>query len=94
MQFETRSVQEAISYADWFQVQPQTESVTLKRQTEKPGPPAPSVQTSLQVTWKAFASAPARGGGGFSRFNGWLGDGDWLGDCLVDRCASFRAAHC
>ncbi|MDR5853881.1 hypothetical protein P9239_14685 [Caballeronia sp. LZ062] len=59
MQFETRSVQEAISYADWFQAQPQTESVTLKRQTEKPGPPAPSVETSLQVTWKAFGGASA-----------------------------------
>ncbi|QSN61911.1 hypothetical protein [Caballeronia sp. M1242] len=63
MQFETRSVQEAISYADWFQAQPQTESVTLKRQTQKPGPPAPSVQTSLQVIWKpfggAFAALPA-----------------------------------
>ncbi|WP_250450623.1 hypothetical protein [Caballeronia sp. ATUFL_M2_KS44] len=57
MQFETRSVQEAISYAGWFQAQPQVETVALKRQTKKPGPPAPSVETSLQVTWKAFAAS-------------------------------------
>ncbi|WP_250439192.1 hypothetical protein [Caballeronia sp. AZ1_KS37] len=58
MQFETRSVQEAISYADWLQAQPGAESVAIKRQIQKPGPPAPSVETSLQVTWKAFVARP------------------------------------
>lgn len=58
MQFETRSAQEALSYADWLQAQPGTESVTVKRQTEKPGPPVKSVETSLQVTWKPFVAKP------------------------------------
>ncbi|SAK39984.1 hypothetical protein AWB76_00128 [Caballeronia temeraria] len=58
MQFETRSVQEAISYADWLQAQPGAENVTIKRQIEKPGPPAPSVETSLQLTWKPFVAQP------------------------------------
>jgi hypothetical protein len=58
MQFETRSVQEALSYADWFQAQPGTENVAVKRQTEKPGPPVKSVETALQVTWKPFVATP------------------------------------
>jgi hypothetical protein len=58
MTFETRSAQEALSYADWFQAQPGTENVTVKRQTEKPGPPAKSVETALQVTWKPFVANP------------------------------------
>jgi hypothetical protein len=58
MQFETRSAQEALSYADWLQAQPGTETVTVKRQTEKPGPPVKSVETALQVTWKPFVAKP------------------------------------
>ncbi|KND59506.1 hypothetical protein BVER_01386 [Candidatus Burkholderia verschuerenii] len=58
MQFETRSVQEALSYADWFQEQPGTESVSVKRQTQKAEPPAKSVETALQVTWKPFVAKP------------------------------------
>ncbi|SAK47296.1 hypothetical protein [Caballeronia ptereochthonis] len=57
--FETRSVQEAISYADWFQAQPETESVAIKRQVTKPPPPVPSVETTLQVIWRPFAARPA-----------------------------------
>jgi hypothetical protein len=58
MQFETRSAQEALSYADWLQAQPGTESVAVKRQIEKPGPPVKSVETSLQVTWRPFVGQP------------------------------------
>lgn len=58
LQFETRSVQEALSYADWFQAQPGTESVAVKRQVEKPGPPVKSVETTLQVTWRPFVAQP------------------------------------
>lgn len=58
MQFETRSAQEALSYADWFQAQPGTESVSVKRQSEKPGPPVKSVETALQVMWKPFVAQP------------------------------------
>ncbi|SAK75359.1 hypothetical protein AWB75_04240 [Caballeronia catudaia] len=61
MQFETRSAQEALSYADWLQAQPGTESVAVKRQTEKPGPPVKSVETSLQVTWRPFFGQPVAG---------------------------------
>ncbi|SAL20264.1 hypothetical protein AWB74_00730 [Caballeronia arvi] len=61
MQFETRSAQEALSYADWLQAQPGTENVTVKRQTEKPGPPVKSVETSLQVTWRPFFGQPVAG---------------------------------
>lgn len=55
--FETRTVQEALSYADWFDRQPGTEQVTVKRQVEKPGPPVKSVETTLQVTWRAMQGA-------------------------------------
>jgi hypothetical protein len=58
MQFETRSVQEALSYADWLEAQPGTENVTIKRQVEKPGPPVASVETTLQVTWRSFVARP------------------------------------
>jgi len=58
LQFETRSAQEALSYADWFQAQPGTESVAIKRQSEKAGPPAKSVETALQVTWRPFVAQP------------------------------------
>jgi hypothetical protein len=61
MVFETRSAQEALSYADWLQAQPGTESVTVRRQTEKPGPPVKSVETALQVTWKPFVAKPLAG---------------------------------
>jgi hypothetical protein len=61
MQFETRSAQEALSYADWLQTQPGTESVAVKRQTEKPGPPVKSVETSLQLTWRPFVTQPVAG---------------------------------
>jgi hypothetical protein len=58
MQIETRSAQEALSYAEWLQAQPATESVTIRRQTDKPGPPVRSVETALQVIWKPFAAKP------------------------------------
>jgi hypothetical protein len=58
MNFETRSVQEALSYAEWFQAQPGTESVSVKRQTEKPGPPVKSVETALQIIWRPFVAKP------------------------------------
>ncbi|MDR5830563.1 hypothetical protein P9250_22055 [Caballeronia sp. LP006] len=61
MQFETRSAQEAISYADWLQAQPAAESVSIKRQSEKPGPPVKTVETALQVTWRPFATQAATG---------------------------------
>lgn len=60
MIFETRSVQEALSYADWIEAQPATENLVVKRQVEKPGPPVRSVETTLQVTWRAFQPGAAR----------------------------------
>ncbi|WP_144109483.1 hypothetical protein [Paraburkholderia sp. BCC1886] len=53
MVFETRSVQEALSYSDWLEAQAGTERVVIKRQAEKPGPPVKSVETTLQITWRA-----------------------------------------
>jgi hypothetical protein len=50
--FETRTAQEALSYADWVEAQPATERVNVVRQTEKPGPPVKSVETTLQITWR------------------------------------------
>jgi len=55
MIFETRTAQEALSYADWIEAQPATERVNVTRQTEKPGPPVKSVETTLQITWRANA---------------------------------------
>jgi len=57
--FETRSVQDALSYADWIEAQPGTEHVSVMRQMQKPGPPMKSVETSLQITWRAAAGQPA-----------------------------------
>jgi hypothetical protein len=59
--FETRSVQDALSYADWIEAQPGTEHVSVMRQVQKPGPPAKSVETTLQITWRAApgSAAPA-----------------------------------
>ncbi|MDR0182586.1 hypothetical protein [Lysobacter arvi] len=54
MVFETKSVQDALSYADWLLANPATERVVLRRQTEKPGPPIESVETNLQVVWRAL----------------------------------------
>lgn len=62
MIFETRSVQEALSYADWIEAQPVTENLVVKRQVEKPGPPVKSVETTLQVTWRAFQPGAAHAG--------------------------------
>ncbi|HEY4353309.1 MAG TPA: hypothetical protein VGN31_18920 [Paraburkholderia sp.] len=56
MIFETRTAQEALSYADWIEAQPATEHVNVMRQTVKPGPPVKSVETTLQVTWRANAA--------------------------------------
>jgi hypothetical protein len=64
MVFETRSVQEALSYSDWLEGQPGTERVQIKRQAEKPGPPVHSVETTLQAIWRAphsLAAKPASG---------------------------------
>jgi hypothetical protein len=55
MIFETKTAQEALSYADWIEAQPATERVNVMRQTEKPGPPIKSVETTLQITWRANA---------------------------------------
>ena len=57
--FETRSVQDALSYADWIEAQPGTEHVSVMRQLQKPGPPTKSVETTLQITWRAAAGQPA-----------------------------------
>ncbi len=43
---------------DWLQAQPGTENVSVKRQIEKPGPPAASVEMALQVRWKPFVGQP------------------------------------
>ena len=61
LDFETRTVQEALSYADWLEAQPATESVSVKRQIEKPGPPMKTVETTLQVTWRVFGGQPEAG---------------------------------
>jgi hypothetical protein len=66
MQFETRSAQEALSYVEWLLAQPGTENLTIKRQVEKPGPPVASVETTLQVTWKAFVANPVANAAGRS----------------------------
>lgn len=57
--FETRSAQEALSFADWLESQPNTERMTVKRQVEKPGPPIKSVETALQVIWRPYRGMPA-----------------------------------
>ncbi|NYI00743.1 hypothetical protein [Cupriavidus plantarum] len=57
--FETRSAQEALSFADWLASQPNTERVVIKRQVEKPGPPVKSVETALQVIWRPYRGLPA-----------------------------------
>jgi type II secretory pathway component PulJ len=59
MTFETRTAQEALSYADWIEAQPATERVNVTRQTQKPGPPVKSVETTLQITWRANAGEVA-----------------------------------
>jgi type II secretory pathway component PulJ len=59
MTFETRTAQEALSYADWIEAQPATERVSVMRQTLKPGPPVKSVETTLQITWRANAGEAA-----------------------------------
>jgi hypothetical protein len=59
--FETRSIQNALSYADWIEAQPGTEHLNVMRQVEKPGPPAKSVETTLQITWRASPGQPAEG---------------------------------
>lgn len=64
MQFETRSAQEALSYADWLQAQPSTESVTVKRQTEKAGAPMASVETAIELTWRPFFGRPGAAASG------------------------------
>lgn len=52
--FETRTAQEALSFADYLESQPNTERMVVKRQVEKPGPPVKSVETALQVIWRAY----------------------------------------
>jgi hypothetical protein len=61
MIFETRTAQEALSYADWIEAQAATEHVNVVRQVQKPGPPVKSVETTLQVTWRADVGEAAAG---------------------------------
>lgn len=55
---ETRTAQEALSFADWLEKEPATQAVAVKRQIEKTGP-TKSVESSLQITWRPFTGRPS-----------------------------------
>ena len=56
---ETRTAQEALSFADWLEREPGTESVAVRRQLEKPDGAVKAVETTLQITWRPFGGVAA-----------------------------------
>ncbi|PXV57054.1 hypothetical protein SAMN04487785_109178 [Dyella jiangningensis] len=57
--FEARSIQTALSYIDWLDAQPSTESVQIERQAEKPGPAGDVMEVGVVVHWKPAGGAVA-----------------------------------